>query len=273
MCIRDRPTPVPGTYNLGDYVWEDSNKDGIQNSNEKGIAGVTVTLTKPDGTTESVVTDAEGKYNFTGLENGEYTVKFTAPEGYTATKVNVGDQALDSNGLETKVVIDNADNYTIDSGFYKPVVEPTPVPATYTIGDKVWEDSNKDGVQNSNEKGISGVTVTLTKPDGSTETTVTDDNGMYHFTGLPNGEYTVTFETPKGYEPTKVNVGDKALDSDGQTVKVVVDNADDYTIDSGFYKPTVEPTPVPGTYSIGDKVWEDSSKDGCLLYTSDAADE
>ncbi|WP_176745481.1 SdrD B-like domain-containing protein, partial [Staphylococcus sp. HMSC056G08] len=147
------PTPVPATYNLGDYVWEDSNKDGIQNSNEKGIAGVTVTLTKPDGTTESVVTDAEGKYNFTGLENGEYTVKFTAPEGYTATKVNVGDQALDSNGLETKVVINNADNYTIDSGFYKPVVEPTPVPATYTIGDKVWEDSNKDGVQNSNEKG------------------------------------------------------------------------------------------------------------------------
>ncbi|MCE5148072.1 carboxypeptidase regulatory-like domain-containing protein [Staphylococcus simulans] len=256
------PTPVPGTYNLGDYVWEDSNKDGIQNSNEKGIAGVTVTLTKPDGTTESVVTDAEGKYNFTGLENGEYTVKFTTPEGYTATKVNVGDQALDSNGLETKVVIDNADNYTIDSGFYKPVVEPTPVPATYTIGDKVWEDSNKDGVQNSNEKGISGVTVTLTKPDGSTETTVTDENGIYQFTGLYNGEYTVTFDTPKGYEATKVNVGDKALDSDGQTVKVVVDNADDFTIDSGFYKPVVEPTPVPATYTIGDKVWEDSNKDG-----------
>ncbi|WP_440545562.1 SdrD B-like domain-containing protein [Staphylococcus simulans] len=256
------PTPVPGTYNLGDYVWEDSNKDGIQNLNEKGIAGVTVTLTKPDGTTESVVTDAEGKYNFTGLENGEYTVKFTAPEGYTATKVNVGDQALDSNGLETKVVINNADNYTIDSGFYKPVVEPTPVPATYTIGDKVWEDSNKDGVQNSNEKGISGVTVTLTKPDGSTETTVTDENGIYQFTGLYNGEYTVTFDTPKGYEATKVNVGDKALDSDGQTVKVLVDNADDFTIDSGFYKPVVEPTPVPATYTIGDKVWEDSNKDG-----------
>ncbi|WP_031262846.1 SdrD B-like domain-containing protein, partial [Staphylococcus simulans] len=103
------------------------------------------------------------------------------------------------------------------------------------------EDSNKDGVQNSNEKGISGVTVTLTKPDGSTETTVTDENGIYQFTGLYNGEYTVTFDTPKGYEATKVNVGDKALDSDGQTVKVVVDNADDFTIDSGFYKPVVEP--------------------------------
>ncbi|MDQ7116470.1 SdrD B-like domain-containing protein, partial [Staphylococcus simulans] len=103
----------PATYNLGDYVWEDSNKDGIQNSNEAGIAGVTVTLTKPDGTTETAVTDAEGKYNFADLANGEYTVKFTAPEGYTATKVNAGDQALDSNGLETKAVINNADNLTI----------------------------------------------------------------------------------------------------------------------------------------------------------------
>lgn len=31
------------TYNLGDYVWEDINKDGIQNFDEKGIPSVTVT--------------------------------------------------------------------------------------------------------------------------------------------------------------------------------------------------------------------------------------
>ncbi|MEN2052073.1 fibrinogen-binding adhesin SdrG C-terminal domain-containing protein, partial [Staphylococcus hominis] len=37
------------TYSLGDYVWEDTNKDGIQDSDEKGIAGVTVTLKDSDG--------------------------------------------------------------------------------------------------------------------------------------------------------------------------------------------------------------------------------
>ncbi|MCD8916508.1 carboxypeptidase regulatory-like domain-containing protein, partial [Staphylococcus simulans] len=84
----------------------------------------------------------------------------------------------------------------------------------YTIGDKVWDDSNKDGVQNSNEKGIEGVKVTLTDKAGTTTETTTDANGNYKFTGLYNGEYTVTFETPEGYEGTKVNVGDKALDSD-----------------------------------------------------------
>ncbi|MGX0713149.1 LPXTG-motif cell wall-anchored protein, partial [Staphylococcus simulans] len=187
------------------------------------------------------------KYEFTGLENGDYTVDFTAPEGYEATLVNVGDDALDSDGASTTVTINNADNYTIDSGFYKPVEEPTPVPATYTVGDKVWEDTNKDGVQNSNEPGIPGVEVTLTKPDGSTVTTTTDGNGNYEFTNLPNGEYTITFETPEGYEPTLVNVGNTALDSDGKTVTVIVNNADDKTIDSGFYKPVVEPTPEDPT--------------------------
>ncbi|MDQ7139350.1 SdrD B-like domain-containing protein, partial [Staphylococcus simulans] len=258
----EEPTPVPATYNLGDYVWEDSNKDGIQNSNEVGIEGVTVTLTKPDGSTVTTVTDANGKYEFTGLENGDYTVDFTAPEGYEATLVNVGDDALDSDGASTTVTINNADNYTIDSGFYKPVEEPTPVPATYTVGDKVWEDTNKDGVQNSNEPGIPGVEVTLTKPDGSTVTTTTDGNGNYEFTNLPNGDYTITFETPEGYEPTTPNVGNPELDSNGTTTTVTINNADNYTIDSGFYKPVEEPTPVPATYTVGDKVWEDTNKDG-----------
>ncbi|MDV0089618.1 fibrinogen-binding adhesin SdrG C-terminal domain-containing protein, partial [Staphylococcus aureus] len=31
-------------YNLGDYVWEDTNKNGVQDKDEKGISGVTVTL-------------------------------------------------------------------------------------------------------------------------------------------------------------------------------------------------------------------------------------
>ncbi|MDK3663598.1 carboxypeptidase regulatory-like domain-containing protein, partial [Staphylococcus pseudintermedius] len=80
-----------------------------------------------------------------------------------------------------------------------------------------------------------GVTVTLTKEDGTTVTAKTDENGNYKFTELPNGKYTVTFETPEGYEPTKEKVGDYALDSDGKSVVVVIDNKDDMTIDSGFH--------------------------------------
>ncbi|WP_033193868.1 SdrD B-like domain-containing protein, partial [Staphylococcus intermedius] len=99
--------------------------------------------------------------------------------------------------------------------------------------------TNKDGIQDANEPGIENVKVTLTKEDGTTVTTTTDKDGNYKFTDLPNGNYTVTFETPNGYEATTPNAGsDDAKDSDGQTVKVIIDNKDDMTIDSGFHKPT-----------------------------------
>ncbi|MEJ7448200.1 SdrD B-like domain-containing protein, partial [Staphylococcus epidermidis] len=40
---------VAKTYKIGDYVWEDTDKDGVQgtDSNEKPIPGVLVTLTYP----------------------------------------------------------------------------------------------------------------------------------------------------------------------------------------------------------------------------------
>ncbi|UEX90156.1 SdrD B-like domain-containing protein [Staphylococcus ratti] len=256
------PKPAPATYKLGDYVWNDSNKDGIQNSNEMGIPGVTVTLTKPDGSTVTTTTDASGKYVFEGLENGDYTVTFSQPKGYEPTQSNVGDDHLDSDGLSAKVTIENSDNLTVDSGFFKPTPEPKPTPATYKLGDYVWNDSNKDGIQNSNEVGIPGVTVTLTKPDGSTVTTTTDASGKYVFEGLENGEYTITFTQPQGYEPTQSNVGDDHLDSDGLSTKVTIDNSDNLTVDSGFFKPTPEPKPVPAKYEIGDYVWNDANKDG-----------
>ncbi|WP_141763161.1 SdrD B-like domain-containing protein, partial [Staphylococcus sp. HMSC65H10] len=78
-------------------------------------------------------------------------------------------------------------------------------------------------------------------------TTVTDEKGKYKFTDLENGEYQVDFETPKGYKSTLIEQGDsRSLDSEGTSATVKINNADDFTIDSGFHKPTVEPTPVPG---------------------------
>ncbi|RZI07000.1 hypothetical protein EIG88_15930, partial [Staphylococcus aureus] len=153
--------------------------------------------------------------------------------------------------------VNNTDDLTIDSGFYKKTVEPTPAPATYRIGDKVWNDTNKDGIQNSNEPGIQDVRVTLTKPDGATETTTTDAAGHYEFKDLPNGDYTVTFETPEGYEPAVTDNGDDSKDSDGTIVKVTINDADNPTIDSGFFKPD----PAPQTYTLGDYVWEDTNHD------------
>ncbi len=73
-------------------------------------------------------------------------------------------------------------------------------------------------VQIQKEKPMANVLVTLTYPDGTTKSVRTDANGHYEFGGLKDGEtYTVKFETPAGYLPTKVNGT-----TDGEKTQMVV---------------------------------------------------
>ncbi|HDM3479118.1 TPA: fibrinogen-binding adhesin SdrG C-terminal domain-containing protein, partial [Staphylococcus aureus] len=215
-------------YNLGDYVWEDTNKDGKQDANEKGIKGVYVILKDSNGKElDRTTTDENGKYQFTGLSNGTYSVEFSTPAGYTPTTANAGtDDAVDSDGLTTTGVIKDADNMTLDSGFYK-----TP---KYSLGDYVWYDSNKDGKQDSTEKGIKGVKVTLQNEKGEViGTTETDENGKYRFDNLDSGKYKVIFEKPAGLTQTGTNTTEDDKDADGGEVDVTITDHDDFTLDNG----------------------------------------
>ncbi|EZU95533.1 serine-aspartate repeat-containing protein C, partial [Staphylococcus aureus 11S00627] len=216
-------------YNLGDYVWEDTNKDGKQDANEKGIKGVYVILKDSNGKElDRTTTDENGKYQFTGLGNGTYSVEFSTPAGYTPTTANAGtDDAVDSDGLTTTGVIKDADNMTLDSGFYK-----TP---KYSLGDYVWYDSNKDGKQDSTEKGIKGVKVTLQNEKGEVIcTTETDENGKYRFDNLDSGKYKVIFEKPAGLTQTVTNTTEDDKDADGGEVDVTITDHDDFTLDNGY---------------------------------------
>ncbi len=222
------------TYTLGDYVWEDSNADGMQDMTEDGVAGVTVTLKDVNGVViGTTTTDSDGYYKFIGLTDGNYTVTFTVPAGYQEGKVGEGNGANDSDGKDvTNVVISGASRDDIDLGLVK-----KQAPPTYTLGDYVWEDSTDDGLQDRSESGVAGVTVTLTKPDGSTVTTTTDENGYYEFAGLTDGNYTVTFTVPASYQEGKVGKGNGANDSDGKDVtNIVISGANRDDIDLGLVK-------------------------------------
>ena len=79
-------TQVLSTCALGDFVWLDANGNGKQDAGEKGIARVAVTITNitpsnagqpkvvPPGLSDSVKTDANGRYLFAALEAGTYRV-------------------------------------------------------------------------------------------------------------------------------------------------------------------------------------------------------
>ncbi|MGA1796971.1 MAG: SdrD B-like domain-containing protein [bacterium] len=88
------------------------------------------------------------------------------------------------------------------------------------IGDFVWEDTDADGIQDTGEPGISGVTVNLYdySTDALRATTTTDPNGSYRFDNLTPGDYYVEFVAPGGLIFSPQDRGtDDAVDSDADT--------------------------------------------------------
>jgi len=99
-----------------------------------------------------------------------------------------------------------------------------------TIGDRVWNDSNNNGIQDPDETGIANVTVNLWKGDekGPIEqiaTTKTDENGNYFFSNLVAGIYWLEFKAPEGVDGTWIfspqNQGtDDSTDSDANATGI-----------------------------------------------------
>ncbi len=95
---------------IGDFVWFDNNRDGLQNHGELGVSGVTVRLfgTGADGQIgggddeplATTSTDALGHYMFASYGPGTYYVAFdlsTLPTGFTPTIRFAGPSSIDSN--------------------------------------------------------------------------------------------------------------------------------------------------------------------------------
>jgi SdrD B-like domain len=126
------------TSAIGNYVWYDTNRNGIQDPNEVGIGNVVVKLTKPSGAIEIISTDPNGKYLFNNLLAGTYSIEFVTPTGMLAATPNTTADSLDSDpiaGIVSNIVLaDNIIDSTIDAGFANS--------CTGTITGNVWHDIN-----------------------------------------------------------------------------------------------------------------------------------
>ncbi|MBX3081403.1 MAG: hypothetical protein KF716_07180 [Anaerolineae bacterium] len=225
--------------NLGNQVWLDTDNSGTINGAEVGIDGVTVELRSGDGTTLIMTTTTAGGgfYQFTGLQAGDYRVRLPASNfrgggalvGYTSSTgaANAFEPAPDPDNNT-----DNDDNGTINgtigsvTGYVESAAitltaggEPIntvatatstnitldfgviPTPLTFSLGNRVWYDTNNNGtLQVGTEVGIDGVVVNLYSDtngnntfdplvDTFRATTTTTNGGYYLFTGLPAGDY------------------------------------------------------------------------------------
>lgn len=115
------------------------------------------------------------------------------------------------------------------------------------IGDRVWHDKNKNGVQDNNEEGIGGVKVILSRVGIQTthvDSVFTDTTGMYMFLTDP-GSYKLTFIPPiAGFRaPMPDQGGNDTKDSDIDTsnfmspVYTIALHNNNFTIDAGFIIP------------------------------------
>ncbi|QLH47882.1 MAG: carboxypeptidase regulatory-like domain-containing protein [Bacteroidota bacterium] len=246
---------------LGDRVWYDDNQNGIQDVGENGVVGVTVSLYQADGITliNAKTTDALGNYIFTGLPAGSYVVGFSnIPGGYTFTTANQGsDDELDADadaGSSGKTGIVNLalgeENLSLDAGIYA-------APGLASLGNYVWNDVNQDGLQDSGEPGVPGVSVTLYDNAGNmVSTTTTDANGLYQFTGLTPATYSVGFSNlPSGYEFTNSDQGgDDTRDSDADPVSGTTPTV---TLIAGQNYPDFDAGIFTNLASLGNYVWND----------------
>ncbi|NJP07741.1 MAG: hypothetical protein HC837_20050, partial [Chloroflexaceae bacterium] len=272
------PTWDAGMYelvSLGNQVWYDTNNDGLFNGSEVGVENVTVLLWQDDGDGSfnpisdtlmlTQTTNASGRYNFTGLDRGNYFVQlpesnFTSGavlEGYTNSTGNdpapdpddnvnnddngtrVTDQGVLSQMItlapQTEPINDgdtnNDTNLTVDFGFYN-----------LRLGNQVWNDTNNDGLFNGSEVGIANVEVLLYRdsnnngiPDGAAIlSTTTSITGTYLFTGLDSDTYIVEIVPPAEYVSSTGTPGqtsgpyEPAADPDNNT-----DNDDNGSDNSG----------------------------------------
>ena len=232
---------------LGDFVWFDENKNGIQDPEETGVKDVivnlyTVTNGEVSGTPEKTTrTDENGYYLFTDLEDGSYVVEFDirgvkptmggghAERFYFTKNGGTTDSAIDSNPTITdenkntliarSEVIDLAyhtSDMTIDAGL-----------TVYSaISGVAFEDRDYSDIQNYQDSDgkdvdikLPGTIVELYRVDEEfgiennipTElvaSTVVGEDGSYLFDYLDSGTYVVKFTYPEGYKVIEADVGD-----------------------------------------------------------------
>ncbi len=208
---------------LGDRVWQDTDRDGVQDGGEPGLPGVTVNLYQGATLVRTIVTEpgTTGYYLFGNLAAGSYTVRVdetTVPANY----------ALTSGNMPLNVSLSNGQDFTTaDFGYY--------FTGDGVIGDRVFYDVDGSGLPDGGvEPGLNGVVVNLYQgacpgAGAPLRTQTTAGNGSYLFQFLAAGNYCVNVDEstlPAGVNLTTAN--------EPQPVTLATNNSSYLTADFGY---------------------------------------
>jgi hypothetical protein len=257
---------------LGDFVWLDSDGDGIQDAGEPGIENVLLELStaaNPTLVVASAATDATGLYAFeSGLsQTTDYLIRIIANqqplETYQATVANVGNNGNDLADSDATLVsgayqvavrspLFGQKNLTVDFGFIPRI----------RLGLVLWQDQNNDGQRDASEARLGGLPVRLVQGSTTLATTTTNAQGEYEFNSFAHpltvgGTFTIAVDVPPALQPGRPNVGSDLTDSDGVFSAGTNDIRTTVTIPAlGYVNRTIDFGLVP-RFTIGDFVWRD----------------
>ncbi len=173
---------------IGGLKFEDLNTNGARDPGEPGLSGVTILLTPAaGGPGPTTVTDASGNFLFTDVAPGRYVLNEVVPAGFTQT-------APPSDGIPVTLSSGGTSLDNVFGNFHGIL--------TGTISGLKFNDLNGNGVQDSGEPGLAGVTITLTSATQPSRGILTASDGAFTFTGVPFGTYTVSETVPSGFVQT-----------------------------------------------------------------------
>lgn len=237
---------------LSGQVWLDENNNGIFDEGENTPEGYEVTVT--DDLTgkvfDTLQTDAEGKYETSGMIPGSFTVSFPLSKDTIACKP--GDSVFTTKGSSLVVEGIALSEGEMRDGLLLGMVRYT------EVSGYVWIDRG-DSVEP-----LSGAEIRLTDGEGNIlRSLLSGEDGTYVFDELMPGEYTIEASMPEGcviIEPgdrrlsgSRVSVITQAVNREGSSEPFEVKMAQNVTkMDIGCV--------LPGR--MGDLCWLDADGDG-----------
>ena len=225
------------TFTISGAVFNDTNMIGSYSSGYANLTYCPMELV--DNTTGIVYTvqyTTISGYAFTGLNKGVYTVIAGQPPHPQGTTW------LNTTPLSEVVVINSQGVSNVNFGYFLTT-------GSYNLTGKIYNDSNKDGVWETNEPGLSGGVIAIDNA-GNFYSATTDANGNYTLL-LPAGYYYAIYDylsnsvTPQGWTNTTPWAVQEAISNCSITVNfgnywVGTNTTSKYTITGTVFNDTLQ---------------------------------